>query len=280
MWVYCIKNRVNKKVYVGITKHSDPQKRWKQHLYDSKRYKKQYNSKLYPAIQKYGISKFEFIPLEQCKTIEDLSEKERYYIEKYKSAIKGYNIAEGGYLGNSTKGPSCKKYIKLKKKKVLEILKLYQLNNLDCTKISGKIDVPAHLVRRTLKENNVKLKRGKRITLQQEIDIRIYYEKGVGSPSLSKQLNVSEDLIRKVLRKQGVLIRTHKESNNIRNKRKIIQCTLDRVHLNTFNSIIEAMRHLGYTQNNGQISLVLDKKNRSYKGFIWLSEDKSLFSTK
>ena len=47
------------------------------------------------AIQKYGKENFLFEIIEECN-LEDLNEKEKYYIEFYNTLEKGYNCREGG----------------------------------------------------------------------------------------------------------------------------------------------------------------------------------------
>lgn len=61
---------------------------------DGKYYKG--SKKFYEAILKYGFKNFKIDILEEC-LIEELNEKEKYYIKKYNSLFpNGYNISEGG----------------------------------------------------------------------------------------------------------------------------------------------------------------------------------------
>lgn len=84
--IYLIHNTVNGKNYVGQSKHI--LNRWNQHRYDSKT--KDYP--LYRAIRKYGIDKFEFSILEECK-IDELAYREDYYADLYNAYLPyGYNI--------------------------------------------------------------------------------------------------------------------------------------------------------------------------------------------
>ena len=91
MWVYKITNLINQKCYIGITNNLN--KRWESHK------KCKDNKPLYLAFKKYGIINFEFSIIEEnVSTVEELGEKERYYIKLYKSHISqhGYNITWGG----------------------------------------------------------------------------------------------------------------------------------------------------------------------------------------
>lgn len=88
------RNKINNKVYIGQTVQDYLQDRWK----NGKGYKTCYY--FYNAIQKYGWDNFEHIVLEQNEnwTQEELNNKEKYYIAKYKSNNPeyGYNITDGG----------------------------------------------------------------------------------------------------------------------------------------------------------------------------------------
>ena len=82
--------KINKKVYVGITKHvNNPDKRF----IKGRGYK--HSTKFYNAILKYGWDNFEHIVL--CSTSkENAILLERTLIKFYKNQKRSYNIAEGG----------------------------------------------------------------------------------------------------------------------------------------------------------------------------------------
>ena len=91
-YIYCIKNNINDKVYIGKTTHT-VNKRFKQHIDNA--YNNRCNSKLHRAIVKYGKEHFYPITLEECnESIVD--EREKYYIQLYDSVKNGYNICYGG----------------------------------------------------------------------------------------------------------------------------------------------------------------------------------------
>lgn len=86
--IYKITNRINGKIYIGQS--VNPEKRFIDHCYINKKYKSLIND----AIKKYGRENF---ILEIIGWFEDYNEKEKYYIQYYRSlAPYGYNIAEGG----------------------------------------------------------------------------------------------------------------------------------------------------------------------------------------
>ena len=68
------------------------------------------------AIKKYGRENFVKEVLEEC-LIEELSDKEIYWINKLNAIQNGYNIAEGGAGGNTRKGFTEEQYLKWKAKK-------------------------------------------------------------------------------------------------------------------------------------------------------------------
>ena len=74
--VYAHKNKINKKIYIGITGQK-PERRWR----NGQGYKT--STYFYNAIQKYGWDNFEHIILQFNLTQQEAEEKEKYYIQKY-----------------------------------------------------------------------------------------------------------------------------------------------------------------------------------------------------
>jgi group I intron endonuclease len=74
----------------------DIKSRWRDHRYNAFNPKDHnYNTHLYRSFRKYGLEKFSFEVLEEC-TVEELNQKEIYWIEKYNSFFNGYNLTFGG----------------------------------------------------------------------------------------------------------------------------------------------------------------------------------------
>lgn len=97
--MYYHKNRINNKIYIGISKNIT--KRWST---NGEQYK--YSKAFYRAIKKYGWDNFDHIVL-----IEDISKEmaciiETELIKKYRTQSKecGYNLANGGLGGCTVKG--------------------------------------------------------------------------------------------------------------------------------------------------------------------------------
>lgn len=90
--IYSITNTVNNKQYVGQT--SDIDGRWKRHRFDLKHHYHS-NKHLQSAWDKYGESSFIFAVLEVCP-LEQLDDKEEYWIKRLNSFHGGYNLSECG----------------------------------------------------------------------------------------------------------------------------------------------------------------------------------------
>ena len=89
MIIYKITNKINDKIYIGQTIRS-LEERVKEH-------KRKKNCSLYKAFNKYGIENFDFEIIEKCNSIEEMNEKEIYWIKYYDCLMpKGYNLCEGG----------------------------------------------------------------------------------------------------------------------------------------------------------------------------------------
>jgi group I intron endonuclease len=99
MFIYLIRNTINLKVYVGQTRHKTPCSRWCTHKSRLQRNVHD-NAHLQAAWNKYGSSVWEFTILEECKTLEELGQREIDIINEYSSNNPdyGYNIANGGIL--------------------------------------------------------------------------------------------------------------------------------------------------------------------------------------
>lgn len=83
--IYKFTNKINGKTYIGQS--SNINRRFYEHLRRSEQ-------QIDQAIQKHGIDNFTFEILEECE-IEELNEKESFWIEHFKSRIpNGYNVKD------------------------------------------------------------------------------------------------------------------------------------------------------------------------------------------
>ena len=92
-YIYCIKNNINNKCYVGKTLKS-PAERFSEHLRDARKPTEE-NRPLYRAINKYGDDNFSLHVLEECAD-KFASEREMWYIEQLETYAHGYNATVGG----------------------------------------------------------------------------------------------------------------------------------------------------------------------------------------
>lgn len=103
--VYMHKNKINNKVYIGVTKQK-PEKR-----FDNGYGYKYSNKEFWEEIKKYGWSAFEHIVLHSNLSKDEVSKKEEELVRKYDSTnpIKGYNKIGGGFR---TKRPDIAKLMR------------------------------------------------------------------------------------------------------------------------------------------------------------------------
>lgn len=112
--VYCIKNTINNKVYIGSSVNL--QKRITRHLTELKNFKHS-NKYLEKSYHKYGPENFQLFLLEECN-IESLIDKEIYYINLFNSLDKtyGYNLSIPKIHPTINSNDSYRKILSLAKK--------------------------------------------------------------------------------------------------------------------------------------------------------------------
>ena len=89
--IYKITNKLNGKHYIGVSVNI--KSRWSNHRNISPKRLSYFQS----AIKKYGVENFEFSIIEQCHK-DNFEEKERFWIDFYKSMENGYNLTAGGNI--------------------------------------------------------------------------------------------------------------------------------------------------------------------------------------
>lgn len=94
--IYSITNIMNNKKYIGQTLRGFIE-RYNEYKYFIKN-KSKLNTYLYNSFIKYGFDSFKFEIIDTGNSIQDLNEKEIYYIKKYNTTNRnfGYNLHEGG----------------------------------------------------------------------------------------------------------------------------------------------------------------------------------------
>jgi group I intron endonuclease len=100
MWIYCVTCKTTGKKYVGKTKRL-VSTRWTAHCYDA--FKRNLDTYFARAIRKHGKEDFVLETLEECETIDLLSQREIYWIGILDTYNNGYNSTKGGDGGIGVK---------------------------------------------------------------------------------------------------------------------------------------------------------------------------------
>lgn len=97
--IYKVTNKLNGKIYIGQTINT-LEFRKDQHFRDTRCMKKK-TTYFHNAIKKYGAENFVFEEIDSANNLEELNQKERYWIKFYSSNNKefGYNLDSGGKNG-------------------------------------------------------------------------------------------------------------------------------------------------------------------------------------
>jgi group I intron endonuclease len=256
-FIYKIINIITNKCYIGETKKSNPESRWKQHINTIK------NGvgcpALQSAVQKHGIENFKFEILLICFD-EDRFKYEIEYIKKYNSRVpNGYNILEGGAGG----GFDGKTHSDVTKLQISEKLRQHYINNPNLKKeISerNKIIMSSENIKNKIREGMKKY--------QQTI-----IGKTVGNFNNKLHTEETKNKIRESIKKyysanpaKHTNIVKHREAMARATGVKIGQYNLNNDLINIFVSFADASRQTGFP--NSTIKKCV-KDNITNRGFIW-----------
>jgi group I intron endonuclease len=105
MIIYKITNNITKDFYIGKTSNNI-ETRFYHHKYNSQKRKSQ--TYLHRAMRKYGIDCFSILRIDEANTLQELNQKEIYWIN---SLSPQYNMTKGGEGGDTSNSPNYKKAI-------------------------------------------------------------------------------------------------------------------------------------------------------------------------
>lgn len=96
MLIYECQNKFTGEKYIGLTTKT-LEKRKRSHL---RSVRKGSQLKFHQAIRKYGKEAFKWKTVEKCNSIDELTEREKYWIKTLDTKNKGYNSTDGGEVGS------------------------------------------------------------------------------------------------------------------------------------------------------------------------------------
>lgn len=234
--IYCITNIVNNKTYIGQT--YSIKNRWYRHKNELLN-NKHHNCHLQSAWNKYGSENFEFSILEYC-SIDELNEKETFWIKKYDSFNNGYNLTSGdigcrGY--KHTEEEIAKMRNIYLPKKVLQLDSNFNIVNEfeSCCQASKETGLYKQSLMDCCEKNNHVKSVGGFIWIYKEdyntLEKSYYCNKNISIPKLVGQFNSKLELIK------------------------------------IWNSIYETEKIGGFS--SATICQVCNHQRNSYKGYIW-----------
>ena len=205
--IYLISNDVNNKVYVGQTTQT-LKKRFNGHCCYSKSDKSQ-NMYIKRAIHKYGRDKFHISLLEKC-LLEQLNERERYWIDFYDSYNNGYNLTLGGQSSNYFSIHRLENTIDLKKFEdyilefkplATEVASHFGISKSSVYNLIDRLNNP------NLVLNSYNPKKGKSINDIDKEELIKLYKEGWSILDLAKKYHIKKAKISRFLRESGIKIR-------------------------------------------------------------------------
>lgn len=186
--IYIITNSINDKVYIGQTIQS-LKDRWNEHCRKACS-KNEADMHIKRAIFKYGKNNFNIKELEKC-TIEELDEREIYYISLYDSFNKGYNSTKGGKSGA--------KPLKLDAEQQQSCIELYKLG-FSFRDIAKEFNVDKATIKHIIEVNNIPIRSTRTYKLSQEDRQRIIEESSYMSrKELVNRWNISKGYLSQLL---------------------------------------------------------------------------------
>lgn len=205
--IYLITNDINSKVYVGQTIQT-LNKRFNGHCCYSKS-DRSVNMYIKRAIHKYGRNNFHIHLLEECP-IDELNEKEQYWIDFYNSYNEGYNLTLGGQVSNYFSLHRLEDTIDIEKFKqyiieftplASEVAKHFGISKCSVYNLIKRINLPNLIL------NSHNPKKGKSIEDIDTIELIKLYNEKWSILDLAKKYHIKKSKISKFLKEKGIKIR-------------------------------------------------------------------------
>jgi group I intron endonuclease len=257
-YLYKITNKVDNKSYIGVTIQHNYIARWRKHI-NCLKYKEGCPL-LKNAMKKYGTDQFEFKILIICFD-EDVVKYEKEYIKKYNTLTpNGYNVLNGGQLGDGFVGY---KHTPETIDKIKEKIRRFRENN------PNYFDVYREKHKKSMQKVDTSyfVKNSEKFKKAMEERRKKY-------ATIEKGKIISEEIKKKISESLKAYYKNNKCKNSRQNEavrhalsKPIAQYTKDNVLVKEYNSITEADKKSGVKKSN--IQHVLSGKNTTAGGFIW-----------
>lgn len=205
--VYLIYNDINNKKYVGQTIQSLT-RRFNQHC-SSDKVGRSCNMYIKRAIHKYGRNNFHIVLLERCP-IEQLNEREKYWIQFYHSYENGYNLTKGGQdsnyfnihrLENIIDLEKFKNYIRINKPLVNDVVSYFNIGRCSVYNLIKRLNDPTLI----LQSHNPRKPKTVDNINKEELK-KLYVEEGWSIQDLVKKYKVRKDKISNYLKSIGIKV--------------------------------------------------------------------------
>lgn len=186
--IYIITNDINNKVYIGQT-IQELQKRWHRHCQKSCSNAEE-KMAIKQAILKYGKEHFKIQELCKCP-VEELNNKEIYYINLYNSYKKGYNSTIGGQ--------SSTKPLKLISEQE-PIIELYKLG-FSLREIANEYQVDKATIKHIIEINNIPIRtiRTYKFSAEDRLSILNAYNNEVPRKQIMNEWNISKSYLSQLI---------------------------------------------------------------------------------
>ena len=211
--IYIITNDINNKVYIGQTIMT-LKKRFSAHCCynESDKNKSMYIKR---AIHKYGREHFKISLIEEC-SLDNLNEREKYWIEFYDSYNNGYNLTLGGSsnyfslhrLEETIDIKKFEQYIIEFKPLARDVAKHFGICKSSVYNLIKRLDNPLLIL------NSYNHKKARTIADINSDELLLLYKKGWKIKDLVKKYHVRKNKISRFLKSKGIKIRRSYKYNH------------------------------------------------------------------